>query len=345
VGGPVSALVPATAPRAATAGRLLHVEPVSGAVVHTTIGQLPELLAAGDLLVVNDAATLPGSLSLTSHDAELRLAAHAPDGGFLAIVLGAGSWRTPTEQRGPPPKLRAGERFAAGALTGEIVEVDAADPALVTLRFTQAGAELQAALYRAGRVVQYSYLAQPLELWDVQGRFSARPWAFEPPSAGLPLTFGLLSSLRRRGVEVASLTHAAGISSTGSASLDARLPLPERYDIPEATSAAAWSTKARGGRVVAVGTTVVRALESSALEHGGLAAGAGVARLVLGAEFRPRVVDGLLSGMHEPGTSHFRLLSAFAAPAVLERALLSAAQTGYLAHEFGDSCLILPARQ
>jgi S-adenosylmethionine:tRNA ribosyltransferase-isomerase len=312
---------------------------------HATIGALPEFLAAGDLVVMNDAATLPAALRLTSHDAELRLAAHAPDGAFYAVVLGTGTWRTPTENRGPAPRLEPGARVASGELTATILAIDAAEPALVTLRFDQVGSAFEQALYARGRVVQYSYLSRQLELWDVQSRFSARPWAFEPPSAGLPLAFELLGELRRRGVEVTDLSHAAGLSSTGSDTLDRRLPLPERYEIPEGTRAAVERTRARHGRVVAVGTTVVRALESSAREHGELTAGRGEARLVIGPGFRPRVVDGLLTGLHAPTTSHFALLGAFAPRELLERSLEVAAEHGYLEHEFGDSCLILPVRE
>lgn len=339
----MTALAPATEPRAPLSQRLLWIDPAAGAFAHTSIRSLPELLASGDLVVVNDAATLPASLPLTSHDAELRLAAHAPGEAFRALVLGAGSWRDPTERRGPAPRLAPGDAVASGELSGRIVEVDGRDPELVTVRFDQSGAELVAALYRRGRVVQYSYVARPLELWDVQSRFAARPWAFEPPSAGLPLTFGLLLALRRRGVELAWLSHAAGLSSTGSARLDRRLPLPERYEIPEVTRAAVAGARAAGRRVVAVGTTVVRALEQSALEHGAVASGGGTASLVIGPGFRPRVVDGLFTGMHEPATSHFALLSAFAPRELLERATEDAARQGYLGHEHGDACLVLAA--
>jgi S-adenosylmethionine:tRNA ribosyltransferase-isomerase len=226
-------------------------------------------------------------------------------------------------------------------LAASVAAVDDEEPRLVTLEFDDAGAKLLRGLYRQGRVIQYSYVRDPLELWDVQNRFAARPWAFEPPSAALPLNFALLDALRRRGVELAWLTHAAGISSTGSPTLDRRLPLPERYELPESTIAALESAHARGGRVVAVGTTVVRALESSAAEHGRPRAGAGEARLILGPGFRARVVSGILTGMHEPSTSHYSLLEAFAPRALLDRATEGAARAGFLQHEFGDSCLIL----
>ncbi len=128
------------------------------------------------------------------------------------------------------------------------------------------GDALWAALYREGRPVQYSYLAHDLPLWAVQTVYAARPWAFEMPSAGRPLSWEILLALRRKGVRWASLTHAAGLSSTGDPAIDAALPLAERYDIPAATVRAVADTRARGGRVIAVGTTVVRALEGAAVE-------------------------------------------------------------------------------
>jgi S-adenosylmethionine:tRNA ribosyltransferase-isomerase len=143
-------------------------------------------------------------------------------------------------------------------------------------------------------------------------------------------------------VNLAWLTHAAGLSSTGDPTLDALLPMPERFEIPEETAQAIRSTRATGGRVIAVGTTVTRALEGSAAQHDGVVqAGAGTTDLVIGAGFRLRVVDGILSGMHEPEASHFRLLEAFAPREILAQAHAHAEASGYLGHEFGDSSLIL----
>jgi S-adenosylmethionine:tRNA ribosyltransferase-isomerase len=335
------ALPPARAPRSASELRLLRVDPRAGTLGDFAFDELPELLVAGDLLVVNDAATLPASLRLSNGAGELRLVAREGESRFRAVVFGAGDFRLPTEARSPAPELAAGTRLALGTLSATVVAVDTEEPRLVTLEFEQAGAALLAGLYREGRLIQYSYLARPLELWDAQSRFAGRPWAFEPPSAGLPLTFALFDRIRARGVEIAWLSHAAGLSSTGSERLDRRLPFPERYELPERTVAAVADTRARGGRVLAVGTTVVRALESSAKEHGAPRAGLGEARLIIGPGFAPRVVSGLLTGMHEPTTSHYGLLQAFAPRALLDRALEVARAVGYLQHEFGDSCLIL----
>jgi S-adenosylmethionine:tRNA ribosyltransferase-isomerase len=339
------ALAPARAPERVGRARLLHVDARTASVVDRFLDDLPSLLDPGDLVVVNDAATLPASLRLTSHDAELRLAGWEGDATFRdvvfhAVLLGRGSWREPTETRGVAPRVRSGDWLAAGELRGRVVAVDARDPRLMSVRFEPVGAALLAALYRAGRVIQYSYLDRPLELWDVQNAYASRPWAFEPPSAGLSLTFTLMTALRRRGIELARLSHAAGLSSTGSASLDRRLPFPERYDIPAETVLAVERARTADKRIVAVGTTVVRALESAIRLPGGLRAGEGHATLVLGPGFRPRAVDGILSGLHEVGTSHFSLLEAFAPHALLERSVRHAAEHGYLQHEFGDVCLV-----
>ena len=139
------------------------------------------------------------------------------------------------------------------------------------------------------------------------------------------------------------MTHAAGLSSTGDPAIDACLPLPERYEIPAGTVEAVEETQTKGGRVVAVGTTVVRALEGASAANGGrLRAGPGVTDLRLGPLDRPLVAKGLLTGLHEPGTSHFSLATAFAPPGLVEAAFLHAEERGYLGHEFGDSSLLLP---
>ncbi len=138
------------------------------------------------------------------------------------------------------------------------------------------------------------------------------------------------------------MTHEAGLSATGDAALDAALPFPERYEIPAPTALAIARTRDTGGRVVAAGTTVARALEGSASAHGGeVQAGRGLTDLRLSLGFERRVADGLLTGVHDPGTSHFELLGAFAPESLLRAAHRHAESRGYLGHEFGDACLIL----
>jgi len=320
-------------------------------VANGTIGdrrpaELPGLLHAGDLLVLNDAATLPaslrGSAGARQEAIELRLLGREPDGSWRAVAFGAGDWTTPTERRAAPPLLRAGARLQLGALSGQIEEVSALSPRLWRVRFDLEGAAFWSALYRSGRPVQYSYLARPLELWDVQTAYGAQPWAVEAPSAGYPLDASLLLALRQRGVQLASITHAAGLSATGDPEIDAALPLAERTLVPERTVAAIAGARAAGRRVLAVGTSVVRALEGRALEGGGeLRAGEATTSLLLGPGYRCQIVDGLLTGMHDPSESHYALLQAFAPRELLDRAHAQAEAWGYLGHEFGDACLIL----
>ena len=150
-----------------------------------------------------------------------------------------------------------------------------------------------------------------------------------------------MSTIRKHGASFGTVTHAAGISSTGDDDLDRLLPFDEPYHIPATTAKAVEITRQRGGRVIAVGTTVVRALEDAATEDGHLGIGDGIARGKIGPTTHLRVVDAILSGTHERGTSHYELLRAFLEDATLERATEELTARGYKTHEFGDSVLIL----
>lgn len=339
---PTTTIRPAAAPQLGFhPERLLVIDPLTRRFGDYRIFELPRLLGPGDALVVNDAATLPASLRVDA-ELELRLVAAERDGSFRAIAFGAGDFRQPTEARGAPRRLSPGETLRFGPLLqATVVEVDASDARLLRLRFDRNGSALWSALYRYGSPIQYAYATAPLQLWDVQNRYAARPWAFELPSAGRPLTFELLFELEKRGATLTSVTHAASISSTGSARLDQRLPLAERYEIGDQAAAVVEQAHRLGGRVVAAGTSVVRALEAAAGENGVVAASSSETDLRLDGQSSLRVVDGLLTGLHEPGTSHFELLQALAPKQLLDRAMEHAARTGYLQHEFGDSCLIL----
>ena len=297
---------------------------------------LPQLLRAGDLVVVNDAATLPGSLSGRTADGrelELRLSGPIDGNRMFGVLLGAGDYHTPTEHRVAPPMLAVGDRISIGSIEAVVA---AAAGRRVELVAQLDGDALWQQIYAAGRPVQYAHRHEPIALWSVQTAYAARPWAAEMPSAGRPLTWDVLLGLRRAGIQIASLTHAAGLSSTGDDGLDRALPWPERYQIPRRTTDSITETHARGGRVIAIGTTVVRALEAS-----GGAAGSGIATGRLDARSRLAVVDGLVSGLHVPGESHFDLLSAFAPAPRLARAIDIAARAGLSGHELGDACLIV----
>jgi len=324
--------------------RMLHLDRTGEGAGDRRIGDLRAILAAGDLLVVNDAATLPSSLIARTVDGafvEVRLAGESDRGGWRAILFGDGDWRTRTEDRLAPPPLRAGDTLRVDDETrATVVEVDRAHPRLVTLDFG-GGAAAWRAFYRAGRPVQYAYTTDRLDLWSVQTGYGARPWASEAPSAGFALSWELLIELRRRGIGIARVTHAAGLSSTGEIGLDGRLPLPERFEVPARTADAVTRARARGARVIAAGTSTTRALEASAGANGGrVAAGNGMTALRLGPRDRLHAVTGILTGMHEPGTSHFELLEAFVPSARLIEAYETAIALGYRGHEFGDTMLI-----
>ena len=328
--------------------RLLWVDTETGVFRDGTLANLPDHLRASDLLVVNDAATLPASLPVrlaeTDGELELRLAGHGRDPvTWWAVLFGPGDWRTATEHRSPPPRVSEGDVLWLGPLTAVVLEVSPISPRLFKLRVNGEPEVLMRELYQLGRPIQYSYVSHDLALWDVQTRYGARPWSLEMPSAGRPLTWNILERARRKGVALASLTHAAGLSATGDPTLDAALPLPERYELPLQTVRAIANTRRRQGRVVAVGTSVVRALEgNAAANQGHLKPGSGTVDLVLGPDHELCVVDGLLTGIHEPGTSHFALIEAFVPCSRLDPALRYADTHGFLQHEFGDSMLLLP---
>jgi len=332
--------------------RLLVVD-ASGRIAQRPRSALAEALATGDVVVANDAATWPASLSgthvATGETIEVRLAARrslAADDvhAFVAVVFGAGDHRTPTEQRPLPPALAVGDALALGPLSARVVAV-LGHARLVELRFAGDADAIRAGIARHGRPVQYAHVESPLALWDVWTRIAASPAAFEPPSAGFALDWRMLERFAARGIAFATLTHAAGLSSTGDPALDARLPLDEPYRIPAATVAAIAAARQRGGRIVAIGTTVARALEHAASRRGGLRAGSGVADNRIGAATRLALVDAIVSGTHEPGSSHHALLGAFVSTPTLARIDAALESGGYRTHEFGDSVLIERAQQ
>ncbi len=159
------------------------------------------------------------------------------------------------------------------------------------------------------------------------------------PSAGRPFTKDLVVKLITDGVLITPVTLHAGVASLEAG----ELPLPERFAVPEPTARLVNLTRLAGRRVVAVGTTVTRALESASDLDGTVRPSRGWTDLVLGTEHRARIVDGLITGWHDPEASHLALLEAVAGPALVKAAYAEADRAGYLGHEFGDSCLLLPA--
>jgi S-adenosylmethionine:tRNA ribosyltransferase-isomerase len=346
--------------------RLLVVDS-RGHITHTLRARFVDVLRPGDLVIANDAATLPASLHgvhlRTGADIEVRLAGwpRGCDPGdvpahihaFTAVVFGAGDFHTRTEDRPLPPPLIPGDRLVFGSAAdgtrgaghvdgslGATIEALLDHPRLVRLRFGGSAHSVWAGLARHGRPVQYAHVTTPLAMWDVWTPIAGLPAAFEPPSAGFALDWRSIRVMRERAIGFATITLAAGLSSTGDPALDQRLPFDEPYRIPATTAAAIVRARAEGRRIVAVGTTVVRGLEHAAALDGVVHPGSGIADQRIGPGTRLRVVDVLLSGTHEPGGSHYQILRAFLDDCTLADADAALEAQGYRTHEFGDSVLV-----
>jgi len=339
-------MIPASQPAQRPPDAKLLVIDKYGAITHMRRTSFADLLRPGDLVVANDATPLPASLrgvhSATGCPVEVRLAGRRSLDevcDFAAVIFGAGDFHSRTEDRPAPPLLKPGDRLALGPLSATIERL-LDHPRLVDLHLDGPDDAIWAGLARHGRPIQYAYVPVPLELWDAWSPVAGRPVAFEPPSAGFALDWRAVEMIRARGAAFVTLTHTAGISSTGDMELDLKLPFDEPYRISESTASAVESTRAHGSRIIAIGTTVVRALEHAASQHGRVHAGDGVATQRIGPGTRLRVVDAILTGVHEPGTSHRQLLEAFTDDATLRRAEQQLDTGGYRTHEFGDSVLI-----
>jgi len=341
-------MVPATQPAQRPADAKLLVIDAGGRISHWPRPRFAELLRPGDLVVANDAATIPASLPAlhrrTGKAIEVRLAQRRSLDlhdvlDFTAVLFGEGDWRMRTEDRPAPPPVAAGDVLSIGALDATVTAA-LGHPRLVSIHFNATPHQVWAAIASVGRPIQYAYLEEPLHLWDVWTPVAGPPVAFEPPSAGFAIDWKMLGEMRKRGIGFTTLTHAAGISSTGDARLDAMLPLDEPYRIPAGAAERIARARAEGRRIVAIGTTVVRALESAAGAGATRRPGDGLATLRIGSRTPLRVADAMLSGTHTPGTSHYELLRAFADDATLNRADAELEARGYRTHEFGDSVFV-----
>ncbi|HEY6237233.1 MAG TPA: S-adenosylmethionine:tRNA ribosyltransferase-isomerase [Candidatus Elarobacter sp.] len=287
--------------------------------------ELPWFLRRGDLLVVNDSATLPAAL-LARRAGAMSFALH------LSTQIGGELWIA--EPRAP---VTAGERaaLAEGGSATFLTPVDPEHPRLWYVLLSL-GQPLDAFLARHGTPIRYKYVAETLPLGNYQTIFARIPGSAEMPSAGRPFSQRSLDDLRQAGVAVTALTLHTGVSSPERH----ERPYREWFDVPAPAAAAVNAARERGGRVIAVGTTVVRALES-AVSGGKATAASGWTDLIVTPERGVAVVDGLLTGFHEPEASHLDLLRAFADDALLRRAYAHALDAGYLWHEFGDVHLLL----
>jgi S-adenosylmethionine:tRNA ribosyltransferase-isomerase len=315
--------------------RLLVATRHDGEVVHARFRDLPDFLAPGDLVVVNVSATLPAAVPVTLPDgtaAQVRFATPAPDlepGAWWIVELRSADGTEP--RPGAGGRLRLPDRA-----TAELVAPYAG--ARLWLARLDLPLGLEAYLARHGEPIRYGYVPRAWPLDAYQTAYATEPGSAEMPSAGRPFTPELITGLVASGVHVAPLTLHTGVSSPERG----EPPHPERYAIPEPTAKLVNAVRWWGGRVIAVGTTVVRALETVADDEGTVAAASGWTRHVVSPDAPIRAVDGLVTGWHEPQASHLRLLEAAAGPHLLARSYREALEHGYLWHEFGDSHLILP---
>ena len=319
--------------------RLLIAERAGGAVEHARFRDLPGHLRAGDLLVVNVSATVPAAVPGTlagGEPVELRFATAAPDlelhGSWWIVEL-----RSP-DGACPHGGARAGQRVALPGDTGVELVAPYAGGARLWLARVSGPTPLREFLTEHGHPIRYGYVRREWPLDAYQSVFATEPGSAEMPSAGRPFTAELITALAARGVLVAPLVLHTGVSSLERG----EAPYPERYSVPEGTARLVNAVRWWGGRVIAVGTTVVRALETVADEGGSVSAAEGWTRLVVTPERGLRAVDGLITGWHEPEASHLQMLEAVAGPELLERSYAEALGAAYLWHEFGDSHLILP---
>jgi S-adenosylmethionine:tRNA ribosyltransferase-isomerase len=312
--------------------RLMVATRSDGRLVDSRFRELPRFLRPGDLVVLNVSAIVPAALHARRPDGtelELRLATPTPGGRWLV-------------------ELRRDRAPFTGGEVGELIALPAGGSATLLARHGH-GRRLWVAdvalpeptvryLKAHGQPIRYSYVPDEWPLEAYENVYSLEPGSAEPPSAGRPFTKELITELVARGVLVAPVVLHTGVSSLE----DGEAPYPERYRVPEETARLVNAVHAWGGRVIAVGTTVVRALETVAAEDGSVSAGEGWTSLVVTPERGLRSVDGLLTGWHEPSSSHIQLLRAAAGEDLLLRSYAAALERGYLWHEFGDVELVLP---
>ncbi|GAA2835871.1 S-adenosylmethionine:tRNA ribosyltransferase-isomerase [Kitasatospora sp. CM 4170] len=312
-----------------------------GALDHRRFTELPEVLRPGDLLVVNNSATLPAALAGCLPDGTpvaLHLSSAQPDrrGAYLVelrrVVPGAAPAYYPPDESPARPGLRVA---LPGGARAELTEP-------FTARLWHARLDLPgplvAYLGRHGKAVRYGYVDRDWPIEAYQTVFATVPGSSEMPSAARPFSAEVVARLAGRGVLVAPVTLHTGVASPEAH----EPPYAERFGVPAATARLVGHVRAGGGRVIAVGTTVVRALESAAGTDGTVHPADGWTELVITPERGVRVVDGLLTGWHEPRASHLLMLAAVAGRPLLERCYAAAVRHRYLWHEFGDVNLLLP---
>jgi S-adenosylmethionine:tRNA ribosyltransferase-isomerase len=316
--------------------RLLVARRAESSIEHRTFSDLPALLEPGDVVVINVSATIPAAVPARRRGGErvrVHFATRAPhlEDDWRVVEI-----RTADGRR--PQRLPAGELLKLrGGATLELVAPYASGERLMLARFC---CELLVDEYLEshGEPIRYSHVTEQWPIEAYQNVYAISPGSAEMPSAGRPVTRELVSRLVARDIVVAPITLHCGVSSPESH----EPPFPEWYEVPGRTAEVIAAARTRGGRVIAIGTTVVRALESAGGPDRCSCARSGWTGLVVTPDCGVSVVDGLITGWHEPEASHLQLLEAIAGPELLARSYEAALDAGYLWHEFGDSHLILP---
>jgi S-adenosylmethionine:tRNA ribosyltransferase-isomerase len=318
--------------------RLLVASRGTGELAHHRFRDLPALLRPGDLVVVNTSATLPAAIGARRRDGrELLVHAAMPAPGLPGGTRWLIELRT-ADGAAPLRDGRAGERIElAGGAVAELLAPYAGEQRLWLVRI-EADRPLPDHLAGHGRPIRYGYVRERWPLDAYQTAYALQPGSAEMPSAGRPFTPELITSLVARGIHVAPVVLHTGVSSPERH----ETPYPERFLVPEPTARLVNAVHGWNGRVIAVGTTVVRALETVADEQGTVEAQEGWTSLVVTPERGLLTVDGLITGWHEPEASHLQLLEAATGRELLRRSYDEAIEQGYLWHEFGDSHLVLP---
>ncbi len=305
-------------------------------LVSSTFSSLPRFLHPGDAVVVNTSGTIPAAIDAMDADGS-PLVVH------LSTRLEGTRWvveprrlvgRATERWEGPLPSRRltlaGGATLTLEAPYGEAGRLWVADLHL--------GQPVLRWLAVHGQAIRYRYVERPWPMELYQNVYADEPGSAEMPSAGRPFTPEVVTRLVAKGVAVAPLVLHTGVASLGAS----ELPYPEPVRVTQATADIVNATRRRGRRVVAVGTTVVRALETSVGSDGRARAYDGWTDLVISPDRRVRVTDGLLTGWHEPASSHLLMLEAIAGPDLLSDSYRAALSEGYRWHEFGDVHLILP---
>jgi S-adenosylmethionine:tRNA ribosyltransferase-isomerase len=312
--------------------RLCVVERDSGRITHTSVAHLGDHLRPRDLLVVNSSRTLPAALTVSRHDGEqIQLRPGALRGrewDALAVDTHAPHHNV-SLHRGEILRARDGLRF-------EVVAERSDAPLL--WRMTIDGGDPIETLLREGTPIRYSYVPEPVALEHYQTVYAGSPGSVETPSAGRHLTWELLGALRDAGVGITDVVLHCGLSSFQDDAADLTKPLiEEQFEVRPDTAALVNVAS----RVIAVGTSVIRTLETAADEGGDVRPMQGWTRLVITPRTRLRVVDALLTGLHEPPATHLDMLGALLDPNLLEQAYAEVRDRRYLWHEFGDAMLIV----